>query len=587
MALPGLTQSVQDGNLGLLHGSNAQQALLLGNSLGGTQGVLTAYGDQTTMAAALVGGELLEAATYVLKTGGGPVYVYPMPLTTRGGVGSVTKTGTGAGTVTLTIAPHAQITITCTTAGALGTAAFTFQIGSGAVSAPVTSAAGWSSTGYQLPGTYITIVFVAGSYVAGGTPDIYIISTLGAVTHPQGAGPAVPTFTASPVDYYTPKIQILVAGALGTMQFQYSLDGTASNMSAAIVSPGGGAYALTVPATGLGTGIVVTFASTFTTDNTYSWQCAGPTFSASDLTAAQTALQTTYLASAGYSMQAAIGSLASTAAWSTQVSALQSSAATLFNNGVYIRCFSGCPTVGTVLPNAGSITVDSADTDSVVIAGRQAMSAANVVPCAGDVLLTSPLTGLSFRRNALWPALARATKVEPSKNIGAVADGGLLNVTALYRDDNALGGTFDAVGITTCRTFPNYGGLYMVDGHTATVSTSDYYPLTNARVIDRACAIARQKGLPYVQAKLPTTTKGANVGVITEKKAQQIEKDVNGGMRTMVDNQPQDALAVSCVVNRTNNLYATGNLIMSINVQPYAYARTVTQVIGLQIVAGT
>lgn len=587
MALPGLSINVLDGNLGLLQGSNSQTALFLGCCLSGTQSVLASYGDQQTMLNALGAGELLEAAGYALKVGGGPVYVYPMPPTTRGGVGSVTKVGTGAGTVTLTMAPHAQLTITCSTGGTLGTAAFTFQIGSGAVSTPVTSAAGWSTTGYQVPGTYVTVVFTAGTYVAGGTPDIYTISTLGVIAHPQGAGPAVPTYTASPIDAYTPKIKILVAGALGTMQFQYSLDGTDANMSAAVVSPGGGAYQLIVPSSGLGTGIVCTFASTFVAGDTYSFSATGPTFAAADLTAAMTALQTTYLSSAQYSMGAAIGTLASAAAWSTQVSALESAAVTFFNNGVYLRFFSGCPTVGTILPNAGSITVDSADTDSTVITQRQSMSAPHVVPCAGDVLLTSPITGLSFRRNVLWSAVARATKVEASKNLGAVADGGLTNVTALYRDDNAAGGTFDAAGITAARTFPNYSGYFLADAHTATVSTSDYYPLANARVIDRGCVIVRAKGLPYVNAKLPTTTRNGIAGVITEKKAQQIEADINSGLRTLVDNSPQDAVGCSAVVNRTNNLLATQNLIIAANIQPYAYARTVTVNIGLQLTAGT
>ena len=232
MALPGVSVNVLDGNLGLQPATTSQTMLWMGCCTDLTPNTLAYYGDSATLSSALGAGELLEAAGYGLKVAGGVLGVMALTPSTRGGVSAVTKYGTGAETLAVTIAPHKAITVTCTTAGALGTAAFTFQLGSAAASQPVTSAASWSSTGYLVPGTYCTVVFTAGSYVAGGTPDTYTISTAGVVAHPTGAGPAVPTFTASPIDAYAPKVSITTAGALGTMQFAYSLDGTAGNTSA-------------------------------------------------------------------------------------------------------------------------------------------------------------------------------------------------------------------------------------------------------------------------------------------------------------------------------------------------------------------
>jgi hypothetical protein len=576
MALPGLSFTVLDGNLNLQPASNAQTMLYLGCALNGTPNTLTYYGDPQTMQSALIGGELLEAAGYGLRVAGGVVGVMPVNPGTRGGVSAATKVGTGAGTLALSIAPHAAITITCTTAGALGTAAFTFNV-NGVTSSPVTSAASWGTTGYLVPGTYTTVVFTAGAYVAGGTPDIYTISTLGAIAHPQGAGPAVPTMTASPVDsYYGCEVTITLGGANGTMRFTYSLDGVTT--SAEIVSPAGGVYAIP------NTGIVLTFAGTQTAGDYWTFNTAGPTFSSSDLTAAITALTTTYLSSALYSMVHVGGVVASAAAWATQVATLETAAGTLFNNGVYVRFINGGPTVGTILPNAGSVTVDSADTDSVVIAARQGMSAPHVVPCAGDWSMTSPVTGIVFRRNASWAAAARASDVAASENIGAVADGGVVAALALYRDENATQG-FDAAGITCLRTLG--GGstvIYITDGHTGTLSTSDYYPFTNSRVIDRGCAVVRAASLKYINSRVPTTTRNGLPGVITEKKAQQIEGDVGSALRSaLVDGSPQDAVATRVVVNRTNNVLSTSTLILAVSIQPFAYARTITVNIGMTL----
>lgn len=579
MALPGVVLNTLDGNLGLQPGSNQQTTLWLGCSLGGTINSLTTYGDAQTMASTLSAGELYEAASYGMKAGTPPVMVMPLGQTTRGGAGAVTHTGPGAGVMTVTIAPHASLLITCTTGGTLGTAQFTFQIGTAVASAPVVSAAGWSSTGYQVPGTYVTIVFVAGTYIAGGSADTYTISTVGAIAHPTGAGPAVPTFTASPVDYYTPLVVCQLGGAVGTMQFSYALDGllnASPTQSQNITS----AATYAIP----GTGLVLNFTGTFTALDTYSFSAASPTFSNTDLTAAMTALQTTFLNQATYSQVVVVGSVASAAAWATQVATLETARLALYALGVYVDFYCGGPSVGTILPNAGSVTVDSADTDTVVIASRAGMSA-RVVPCAGDGLLTSPVTGLQFRRNAVWAAGARGSRVAPSQDIGAYADGGVAGFLKLYRDENATQG-FYAAGITCLRTFGAGSPIFITRGLTAMTSVSDYYPLANSRVINKACGIARLNTLQYINSKVPTTTRNGIAGVISEKAAQDIEAKVNSALRAgLVQSSPQDAVAVNCVVTRTNNVFATGTLILTVSVQPYAYAPYITVNIGMQVSA--
>lgn len=576
--LPGFTLQIADGNLNLQQGSNAQTAIVLGCSLGGVPGQLYAFGDQGTMLSTLVGGRGLELASLVLKVGGGPVYYMPLTQTTRGGVSTPVKIGTSTGTLAVSIAPQQSITATASTGGVLGTAAFTFAVGSGAPSAPITSASSWSSTGFQVPNTNTIITFPAGTYVSGGTPDVYTVSALGVISHPTGAGPAITTFASSPVDDYTPTIAVVTGGALGAMQFTYSLDGTAGNTSGVVTSAAGGVYS--IPSTGL----TLTFAGTFNVGDYWTFLSAAATFTGTDLTNAQTALQTTYLSQAQFAMMAVDGGNASAAAWATQASALESGALTMFNLGVYYRAFNACPTLGTVLPNAGAVTIDAADTDTAVINARGTISAPHVVPCAGDMLMTSAVTGLQLRRNDMWSAIARATRVAASQNLGAVADGGLNNVVSLVRDENSTPG-FDAAGITTLRKYAGTGaaGFYVTDAHTGAASNSDYYPVANARVIDRASQIIRSVCLRYTLAKIPTTTKGTFVGVITEKKARQIEGEITAALQALVTGNPQDAVAASAIVTRTNNVLATSQLLITANVAPYAYARNVIVTLGMQI----
>ncbi len=576
MALPGVTLAISNGNLGLQPASPERGIIYVGVCTAGSNGVLTFCGDQTALGTALGIGELFEAAAYDLGNAGGPVGVMPVTPSVRGGLSSVTHTGSGAMTMTVSAAPHVSISIACTTGGALGTAYFTFNLNSAGAGTPVASAASWGSTGYLVPGTYTTVLFTTGTYV---TADVYTISTLGVIAHSAGTGPAVPTQTSSPIDAYAPTITVTTAGALATSQFTFSLDGTAGNTSAPIVTTSGGTYA--IPSTG----IVLTFSGTATAGDTYAFTAAGPSFSNSDLVTALGGLQTTYL-SASYSMVCIVGNLASTTAWATQTASLQTIGTALFNLGVYIQFFNGCPTVGTITGSSGSVVVDSTSTDAAISTQRLTTSAPKVSTTPGDALMISSVDGIDHRRNGSWIAATRAASVEASESIGAVADGAVPGVVSIYRDEFATP-ALNALGFITLRTFPGnisagtgLAGYYLTNGWTLDAVTSDYYPLANKRVIDRACGVAKAAALPLVNSKIPTK----NGGVITERKAQTIEGTVNDAMLTaLVNTSPQNATACSSAVDRVHNILADGLLIITIAVRPFAYAQFITVNLGLAV----
>jgi hypothetical protein len=215
------------------------------------------------------------------------------------------------------------------------------------------------------------------------------------------------------------------------------------------------------------------------------------------------------------------------------------------------------------------------------------MSANDVVPCAGDWLMTSAVSGVQFRRNASWAAAARAAKVAASQDIGAASDGGITSAVKLYRDENATPGFFNA-GITCLRTFSGLGlgGVYVTRGLTGALSTSDYYPLTNTRVIKQAQAITRLNLLPYINTKIPTQTRNGQVGTVREDFAQKIEAKLGAVLYAgLVASQPQNAVAVSAQVVRTNNIFSTGQLQVIVSVQPYAYSPFVVATVGMTIQA--
>lgn len=580
MALPGVEVNVQNGNLGLLPQSVAKSMVYLGCSVAGTENELNFFGDTVAMQAELDVGEVVEAAAYELAVTGGPVGVMTLPPSVAGGLSSVTHSGPGAATMSVSSAPHKAITITITTTGALNVGAFTYQAGTGAASQPVTLPSGGT---FRVPGTYTVLTFPAGTYTA---TDIYSISILGVVTFTSGGGTdRSVTQASSPIDAYTPVITITKSGALATSQFTYSLDGTAANASAPVLSSAGGAYALP------NTGIVITLSGTATAGDTYSFSSAPPSYSNSELVTAMGILATTYLSSS-YSLATVIGNLASTTVWATQCGSIATARAALAAQGLYVRFFNGCPSLGSITASGGAVVVNSTSTDSAILTSRLTVSTSAVAASAGDCLLTSALTGLSQRRNASWVASARAADVEASQNIGAVEDGALPGVTYIYRDE-ASTPALDAVGFITLRTFAGsvssgtgLAGFYITDGHTMDSVVSDYFPLTNARVIDLGCTITRAAALPLVNSKVPTTTRNGNVGVITNAKALKIEGIVNGKLLAgMVNIEPQEAVNTAVTVNRTNNVLATSTLILAVAIQPFGYAKTIVVNIGLTVEA--
>lgn len=562
MALSEVTLTILDGALGIVPASAAKASVKLGVAAGGVPNTLYGFGGLTSMNSTLVAGPALEAAATTLGKAGAPIYVMPVNPSVPGKLSaSTTHVGTGAGTVVGAMAPFSTITITCITGGAIGTATFTFAIGTGTASAPILSAAAWSSTGYLVPGTLTVLTFAAATYVATKTD---VIGTDGTVTPGSGWVGTV-TQASSPADNYEIMIAIVVAGGLGVGQFTYSLD-NGNTVSPYVQIPGGGVYAIP------GSGIFLTFASTFVANDLYSFDSVTAGFSGSDVTAAMTALgglQTSF------GFVHIVGTAATAAAAASLAAVVQTALDSFESTFRYAFAFVECPTLGTLVVSGGNAIRDTADTDSVVAAAFANVVKIRTSVCAGDADMVSQVTGRIVRRNAAWAISTRAAQVEVGRDLGAVADGALASVTALYRDEFATP-ALDAARLATLRTYEGLDGFYVSNANMLATTISDFQLVQYRRVMDEACRITRRALLKYLKGNVRVDTK---TGFILEQDALAIEKDVNRQLNAGLV-APGQASGASCHLDRSTNILSTSNEPVEVRVTPLGYFEEISVKIG-------
>lgn len=565
MAIPSATLTIQDGSLGISPPSSGNTSVVTGVcSKGIPNTIYGGFRDITTLVSTLGYGPAVEAAALQILMGA-TVYVAVVTPTYDGAASAVTFVGSGAGRVsTPSFAPLEQITVVCTTAGTLATAAFTFARGTGAASAPVVSAAGWA-TGFVVPGTMTSLAFTEGTGFDAG--DTFTISTLGVITQTaNGAGGhtgTIATQTSQPVDDFTGRVEIRLTGSKTVATFRYTLDyflddggNDLSTWSSDIIIPTGLKYALP------NTGIFLTFSdASYTDGDTHDFTTIASGVSTSNVTAAFTALYAQ--ASLSYKFAHVVAMSTSAAGAATLAGVIDTNMSTAQAAFRYVRAFMDVPTVGTRILSGGAPIADTADTDSVVAAAFAALDESRVVWGAGDFLCISAVNGRLCRRPASWQGAMRAAgTVRLAENLHRVRSGALKNVRKLYRDEAATE-ALDAARFLTLRTHIGKQGYYITRGRTGAVSTSDFSRLANAFVMDRACTIARAKGVDLIGDDVNVN----DDGTITEKAAATVETEINKALTEgLVDTL--DASAAYVTVSRTANVLSTATAPISVRVKP-------------------
>lgn len=592
MALPDVTTTIQDGALGITAGTADIQSATLGICEKGTVGTVYSFSDPQAAYDELGEGPLTEAVALKLAVTGGTHYAVPLtPLFDGAASASVTKVGTGAGTISVGFGPKQQITVLCSTGGALATAAFQFKIGSGAYSAPVTSAAGWA-TNYQVVGTLTRLVFGEGTgYDAG---DTFTVSTTGTITQTVNAGSGTGTISSQnsqPLDDYDVKIYISKAGAVGAGEFRWSVDGgnydidsmsTDGNgdkatgiYSSSILIPSGTKYAIP------NTGIVLTFANgggQFDLGDFHSFITVASGFNASAVTTGFNTLfaNTTAL----YDIAHIAGTPTSAANAASLASTADSSMTTAeTTHKRYLHTVMQVPSSlggGTIILSGGNAVRDSADTDSTIVTAFASTTSRRVAAVVGDGAIISVISARALRRNMSWIEVARKCAIARSQNASEIRLGGLPYVKTIFRDERTAATSLDAVRFTTARTVISKVGYYFTRGLTLADSTSDFARQANRMVMDRACALAYSVLLEEVEARRRVNPNGT----ILAGDAGEIESSV----RKAIDDEllaSGDVSGESVVsIDRTNNVLSTATLKATIRILPNGYSTHIESTIG-------
>lgn len=565
-SLPDVTMTINDGGLGIVAPTSGRTHTKIGICTGGIVQELYSFADKDALRSTLGSGPAVEAAHASLSAAGGTILVMPINPSQTGFAGAVTKVGTGAGTIAASLAPADSVLVKITTAGALGTMAFTYQVGSGPVSQPVTSTASPVPNVFLVPGTHTRLSFAAGTYVLNST---YTIGTDGVVTV-GGGGISTVTQASNPLDAYEVLITIVTAGGLGVGAFTYSVDG-GDTTSGQITIPGGaGTYAIP------GTGIVLTFASTFTAGDTYAFDTVGASFNNTDVTNALAALRAEQISVDFFGVHL-VGTPASAAAAASTAAVLDVQMQAAEGEFLYTAAFMEAPTVGTIIVSGSAAIRDTADTDSVLETAFASFASRRVAVGAGDVEMVSSITGRIHRRNIMWAASARAAKLSPGTDAAEVLQGSLDGVRSLYRDEGRTP-RLDAARFVTARTYRGKRGYFLTNFKMMAQTGSDYTYLVNRRVMDVACNTARAKLLDLLQSKQRVNNQ---TGFVYETEARKVDTAVSRALEdAIVNTNPSDASAATMTMSRTANVLSTGIFPVKIRVVPHSYVRGITADIG-------
>lgn len=550
MSLPEATLEILDPGLGQVPASFANAEAAIGVCSKGLPNTFYSIGSPNSAKSQLGSGPLVEAILQRLSVAGAPVYAVPASPVSAGAVGATAHTGPGAGAVVGSAGPAEVIVVKIILGGAVGTATFQVKVGTGGYGSTITTAAT-----YVLPGTLTTLAFAAGTYVAN---DTYTHQLIGTVTL-TGTGPAtgMDTTTHNAVDNFAVSVKIGTAGALGTATFQYALDSLAEADHAygaqILVPSGAGKYAIP------GTGIVLTFASTFVSADLYTFAATTAGYTTTAATDALTALGTD---PRKWALLHVVGTAATETAAATLAAVVATAMNTFETNYRYARAIIECPSTGITDANI------LAAFDTEVVNSR-------VGVCVGEVDTISPTTGRTQKRNLAWAYMARLGAIPFSEHPGRVRRGPIKNVTRIYRDEAATPVLNDQRFVTS-RTFVGLPGYFITAGKMMASAGSDFDEIQRCRVMDQASDITRQALVLFVNESVRVDPK---TGFIDERDAQKIEAEVRSKLKAALVS-PGHASAVNVVVDRAANILSTGVEPVTISVTPLAYMSTIQGKIG-------
>lgn len=573
MGIPSLNQTIVDGGLGLLPDAIDNTHVKLGVCSAGATASLAGYGDTSVLATALGNGPLVECAAGALVTptqgrSGRPVYAQRIATTATGSQSSVTAARVGSSTGVVATTGNAldsvQVRVKITRAGTRNTGAFQLSFDGGNTYAPETTIP--SGGTYAPTGAGFSVTFDAGTYDVGDVFSFtahepsYSSAELGTaldalLTNPlewamvhlvgvvapemspvteSGTTPPDVTLTGTPNGYHNVVIDITLGGARGTAEFRWSIDGGATWAASGV------ATAASVTLTGTGLTAAFSTGTDYNVDNLYTAHAGKGLRDRADMAKAK---------------------MAAAEAVSRYAFALLDAPPDM--------------------------------SDAVLIAAMEGFESTRVAVAPGPVRVFSPLTNRKMRRPFGWSAAARIAAIDPHRHPGEVAMGALADVLVTdtaggdFRDERKTE-TLDVKRFMTSRTWIGLAGAYVTRGRLMAPAGSDYAQVMNRRVMDKACRVARQGGMRFVNASLVVNPSTSTVpagqpgapGTIDEREARTIENYVAGLLNAALLATRQVSQVI-VQVNRTDNLLSTSTLRMKVRLVPLAYAEYLEEELSL------
>jgi hypothetical protein len=183
--------------------------------------------------------------------------------------------------------------------------------------------------------------------------------------------------------------------------------------------------------------------------------------------------------------------------------------------------------------------------------------------------------------------LGRIAKIAVQRHIGAVADGAVQALDTYIGDQKTAEADYESIndkGYITFRIFTGKSGSFFADANLATKATDDYRLIPRRRIIDKAYRIAYVTLIDYLNQEVPITADGTMVASYAKSWETAVESAIISGMGAEgnlgTDPADENDTGVQCTIDLTQNIVATGKVLISLKVKPYAYAQYIDVDLG-------
>lgn len=589
VAVPSMEVTRVDNGLGSVLDSVEGRFAVAGLSSAGplTPTLVTRSSQLTSL---YVSGELVDAVAHLLSVTGRPVLVQRIASTGAGAIGALVRSGLGSAGNTLTAGggntSTAVPTVTGVPARALAlalrvtVAASNIAAGTGRYQYSLDGGLTWSAalahsaSEVDLGDSGLTISWADGSLVVSGG------SWTGSALPGAMQGSCTAAVTGTPADAYDVRLEILRGGATlaaGTSTYRLSLDGgdtwgpeTALPVSGSIVPAG----------TGLTIAFTYSSGTAFVVGDKVSFETSAPTYNAGAMADAYTTLD-----EGDDEFEAILWLGSFTASLCTSLEALCAASEAQLR---YRWCI-----VGT---RDRTPEESTAAWELSVKADFAAWEGLHLVVCAGHCEVLAPNTQRYNRRSSALVVAARAASVPLSEDLAWVERGRLPGITAIYYD-GAVNPAMNDAGFTTLRfrKTRTIRGYFVVNPHTGAGATSDFKLLQYLRVWNEAARVLVDAMTPHSSRRLRTVPKplpsppplvyqGCTAGAIDEREARVIEAGVDEKLRVALMQGPvAHVTGVTATIDRTVDVVATRNFVVSLSLGPVGYAKNISASIGFAL----